>query len=414
MRWWSTTKSRIVARIFFAGGCTLWGLVALRIITGDCWTYAAAFGCPFHYMVFGTLSLCIWYLIPPHQSTLTGSHIPPRLGRLILLGISFGIALIATEFAARIYLQKTQGFNSIQQMINPNTDGFLNTRSTHPLATVTRNSANKRIVYELKPEVEMAFGHRKLRINKAGMREDREYSIQKPDSTFRIVGIGDSGMWGWNVHQGEEYLSILEKRLNTEFTNLTVEVLNMAVPGYNTQQEVETIRHKALAYSPDLIVIGWCENDFSLPFFMYTRRDHFKAKTSYLWNFIFHRNIFLEMISPEVLKVGDIDEDVVDPYLLKGTNTEGVKTALSELKQIATEHNFEIILFGPTRSAITEICKELGIERFNTYEDLAETSYPKAWAVTDMHPRKDGHRLLGTALADYFIKHDRIKIRNDY
>jgi hypothetical protein len=128
----------------------------------------------------------------------------------------------------------------------------------------------------------------------------------------------------------------------------------------------------------------------------------------------FHRNIFLEMISPEVLKVGDIAEDVVDPYLLKGTNTEGVKKAFAELKQIATEHNFEIILFGPTRSAITEICKELGIERFNTYENLAETSYPKAWAVTDMHPRKDGHRLLGTALADYFIKHDRIKIRNDY
>ena len=39
------------------------------------------------------------------------------------------------------------------------------------------------------------------------------------------------------------------------------EVLNFGVSGYNTQQEVETLREKGLRYSPDLVVLAVCVND---------------------------------------------------------------------------------------------------------------------------------------------------------
>ena len=66
---------------------------------------------------------------------------------------------------------------------------------------------------------------------------------------MRIVGIGDSGMFGWNVEQGEDYLSVLRSNLTARANGVSYEVLNLGVPGYNTQIEVESLRSKGLAYA---------------------------------------------------------------------------------------------------------------------------------------------------------------------
>jgi len=40
-----------------------------------------------------------------------------------------------------------------------------------------------------------------------------------------------------------------------------VEVLNFGVPGYNLAQEIETLRARALAFHPDVVVVAFCLND---------------------------------------------------------------------------------------------------------------------------------------------------------
>ena len=40
-----------------------------------------------------------------------------------------------------------------------------------------------------------------------------------------------------------------------------MEVLNFGVPGYNLEQEIETLRARALAFAPDLVVVLFCLND---------------------------------------------------------------------------------------------------------------------------------------------------------
>jgi len=60
--------------------------------------------------------------------------------------------------------------------------------------------------------------------------------------TFRVVGIGDSAMFGSGVSDGENHLAILERIVGRRFPGLKVETINTAVPGYNTIMEVETLK----------------------------------------------------------------------------------------------------------------------------------------------------------------------------
>lgn len=88
-------------------------------------------------------------------------------------------------------------------------------------------------------------------VNSFGMR-DREYSLKKPRGVYRILVLGDSiTEWG-------KWSDYLESALNEEGN---YEVLNCAVAGWNLFQYHEYIKHKALQYEPDMILIGFCLND---------------------------------------------------------------------------------------------------------------------------------------------------------
>jgi hypothetical protein len=54
--------------------------------------------------------------------------------------------------------------------------------------------------------------------------------------------------------------------LSEEGANVNIEVLNFGVGGYGLRNYVAVLNQKALAYDPDLVIIGFCGvNDFLLP-----------------------------------------------------------------------------------------------------------------------------------------------------
>lgn len=124
------------------------------------------------------------------------------------------------------------------------------------------------VVYELKPRLDGVFVGGRFRTNSWGFRGP-EVELRKPPGTFRIVGIGDSMMFGWGVHQEEIYLARLQRRLAGRAAGgRAFEVLNLAVPGYNTWMEVESLAAKGLAFEPDLVILHFYGNDFGVPRFM--------------------------------------------------------------------------------------------------------------------------------------------------
>jgi lysophospholipase L1-like esterase len=92
-------------------------------------------------------------------------------------------------------------------------------------------------------------------INSKGFR-DVERSYERDPSKYRIVVLGDSMVWGWGVQQDDMFTALLEKQ------HRDLEVINLGVSGYGTDQELILLRQEAVRYNPDLIVVVVMDNDF--------------------------------------------------------------------------------------------------------------------------------------------------------
>jgi lysophospholipase L1-like esterase len=120
-------------------------------------------------------------------------------------------------------------------------------------------SQNPKIGYEPVPlsyhGQELSFYDYQGASNSLGYR-DVEHAVAKPPGVYRIVVLGDSIAAGLRVDRFEDtFPPILQGLLNAR--GLHAEVLSFAVSGYNTQQEVETLKEKGLRYQPDLVLLAY-------------------------------------------------------------------------------------------------------------------------------------------------------------
>jgi len=114
-------------------------------------------------------------------------------------------------------------------------------------------SANQQLVYELNR------GYKG--INSFGMR-DTEIDINAIRDLYKIAILGDSHTYSINVKNTEEtFPHYVEEHLNKNSQQKIVKVLNFGVPGYNTAQELEVLKSKALHFEPNLIILQYHIND---------------------------------------------------------------------------------------------------------------------------------------------------------
>lgn len=114
-------------------------------------------------------------------------------------------------------------------------------------------------------------GRALVRINRAG-RRDRDRPLEKPAGTLRIAVLGDSFAEAVQVPVEDAFPAVLERSLAgcEALGGRTVEVLNFGVSGYGTAQELLTLRARAGAYRPDLVLLAFfpgndvVENDRAL------------------------------------------------------------------------------------------------------------------------------------------------------
>ena len=100
-----------------------------------------------------------------------------------------------------------------------------------------------------------------VHINNLGFRDPRDYSLEKRPNTFRIVFVGDSVTFGHGSVYEHTYPYLVEQRLKQSRPDVDWQVWNLAVPGYNTSQELEHLKEIGPGFAPDLVIVGFFEND---------------------------------------------------------------------------------------------------------------------------------------------------------
>ncbi|HEV3164914.1 MAG TPA: SGNH/GDSL hydrolase family protein [Isosphaeraceae bacterium] len=111
--------------------------------------------------------------------------------------------------------------------------------------------------FELRPNQNRSLFGRPFTTNAYGMR-DRHYTLEKSPGLFRIALVGSSIDMGWGVGTEETYENLLEDWLNTHAAKRgsirRFEVLNFAVAAYGPPQRLESLRRKAMAFQPDMVL----------------------------------------------------------------------------------------------------------------------------------------------------------------
>ncbi len=112
--------------------------------------------------------------------------------------------------------------------------------------------------FRLRPDLPSAsLRHEDERVNNLGFR-DREHSIEKPPGTCRILGIGDSFVYG-DVRLKDNFLRITESELADRLAGRwpSVEMVMMGLGGYSPENALGLLRSGALDLSPDLVTLNF-------------------------------------------------------------------------------------------------------------------------------------------------------------
>ncbi len=260
-----------------------------------------------------------------------------------------------------------------------------------------------------------------IAINSKGLR-DVERSYEKPLGVFRIVVVGDSFVFGsGGVETSDRFTDILEK------STKNVEVINMGVPAYGSDQEYLYLKTEGLKYHPDLIILCAFENDFRESFSTVSPsngrpKGYFStsggqllfhppsfslfyrlAQRSYLFG-------FTDLALKKVSKVYGRPPDVLEPQ----ERVETFRQLFIQARTLCLQNGAQLVLvYFPFRgqkekNVIQEVFDKLaaaqGIRTLDLMNRMqrADAERP-AYFKKDIHFNEYGHQVVAAALREYLL-----------
>lgn len=370
------------------------------------------------------------------------SNLKQAVFSAIAITMCIGFTLVLCEMVFRAYIIM------VPQARHLNSTNDQTQSRNHTFISMIEPTADLDIVFKLKPNLKGKFAKKNLSTNSSGMRGE-EITLEKPKDTIRIVGLGDSVMFGWGVEY-EETALYQAARLIEEKTGRKVETINLGCPSYNTAIEVNTYRKIARKYNPDFVVLIFLNNDLNFPGIMIEPVRFFNMKKSYL------KEQICRSLAPFWPDAPRLDEELVSGRhtapLAKKTNDKltakerwyknvetyyndmvgksAVQSYLNELATMLKEDKINgLVVYDPVvfeldkpqtyeehTDFVINTARQAGLGAIDMtpyYEDYLRKNDHKSmkalwFTPTDWHSNAVAHQIMAKKISEYFIKNENL------
>lgn len=257
-----------------------------------------------------------------------------------------------------------------------------------------------------------------VRTNSLGLR-DREIEA---DGAARILAVGDSCTYGWNVPPEAAFPQRVERLLAERGGTRRYRVINAGVPGYTSTQGLIFLREKnLLALRPSVLILSFGFNDGArlgdveellrwqrrmMPVF---RADDFLLRSSELWRWL---RVHTTAPPPQI-----------DTRLAPRVAPERFKRNLTEMVRLGREHGARPMLIRFFRCAAKQVDPTLGQDCrafARAFEEAARESNAPAIVYEGpifdiVHPTAEGYEQLAREIVarldagGYLAPEDRVE-----
>ncbi|MCU0348189.1 MAG: SGNH/GDSL hydrolase family protein [Saprospiraceae bacterium] len=329
----------------------------------------------------------------------------------IVLGTAFSLVLAEVVYRLYDYINFVD-FKQVEAQARTPID---RPNDELDLGMIIQISAHRHIVYELIPSSKYKFQKVRVRTNSNGFR-DAEYAATKPPKTRRIIGLGDSVMFGWGVNESECYLSQLEHKLNSH-DSVKYEIINTGVPGYNTVMEVASLAHKFALNDIDMVVINYIGNDWHLPNFIRKKPNYFALNKSLIVErFKSNDGIGTKLETAPLNSFKSHYANTIDrtpPEYHDMVGVEAYTAAMERLGVLRQKHGFKVVVLAtnpdaPADDFVYKACEKIGFDLVDFYPfwEKHKAENPSAdyhLSKEDTHPSAQSHALIADLLLPHLI-----------
>jgi hypothetical protein len=260
--------------------------------------------------------------------------------------------------------------------------------------------------------------------NSLGWRDD-EHTLVKPANTLRVLGLGDSYLWGQGVRRQDICLERLRLLLDPRCPG-AVETLNMAKPATNTRDQMLALQHIGLDYDPDLVLLHFVLNDVEpdlrrpepkIEFLrdytsIYLSLD-WLSEHSHIWGWA--RQRYLRSVQAELYL-----QDCVQSFQADSQKWRRCRRSLDTMADLCRQQKIGFLVvifpffhnldgdypFQAIHDTMRRHCQEQMIPVLDLLDHYRDFHGPELWVhPTDQHPNEIAHEIAAGAIAKFIIDH---------